>query len=215
METIKTFGKEAVVSLTRLTYRQIDYWATTGVVIPFKPGAGRGSRREYSFTDIVALRVAKKLKEDGISLQKIRKALVWLRKQEDFRDLSQLLGELKFVTDGETLFVVDRDLERDREKIIDALKSGQCVFSVTLGRIIEDLKGEVRHLAKLGRETKVGVGNRPFTITLIPNPDAGFAAQCKEIPSVISEGGTEQEALDNIIDTLGRLENKKEETQAM
>ena len=90
---MNTFGKEAVVSLTGLTYRQIDCWATTGVVIPFKPGTGKGSRREYSFTDIVALRVAKKLKENGISLPKIRKALAWLRKQEDFKNLIQPLGE--------------------------------------------------------------------------------------------------------------------------
>lgn len=215
METIKTFGKEAVVSLTGLTYRQIDYWATTGVVIPFKPGAGKGSRREYSFTDMVALRVAKKLKEDGISLQKIRKALAWLRKQEDFKDLRQPLGELKFVTDGETLFVVDRDLGREREKIIDALKNGQNIFSVTLGKIIEDLQGEVRQLAK-PRETKVWVGNRPFTVILIPDQeDGGFTVQCKEIPAAITGGETEQEALDNIIDALELLENKKEKTQTV
>lgn len=152
MGTISTFGKEAVVSLSGLTYRQIDYWATTGVVIPFKPGAGKGSRREYSFTDIVALRVAKKLKEDGISLPKIRKAIAWLRKQEDFKNLIQPLGELKFVTDGENLFVVERDLECEQERIIDVLKNGQHVFSVTLGRIIEDLQGEVRQLSK-PRET--------------------------------------------------------------
>jgi DNA-binding transcriptional MerR regulator len=123
------------------------------VVIPIKPGTGKGSRREYSFTDIVALRVAKKLKEDGISLQKIRSALCWLRRQKEFRELRQPLGELKFVTDGETLFVVNRDLAQDQEKILDALKKGQHVFSVTLGRIIEDLRGEVKHLAQ-DRETK-------------------------------------------------------------
>lgn len=215
MEIINTFGKGAVISLTGLTYKQIDYWATTGVVIPFKPGTGKGSRREYSFTDIVALRVAKKLKEDGISLQKIRKALGWLRKQEDFKGLIQPLGELKFVTDGETLFVVDRDLDREREKIIDALKNGQHVFSVTLGRIIEDLQGEVRQLAK-PRETKVWVGNRPFTVILTPTlKNAGFTAQCKEILAVISEGKTEQEALGNIIDVLELYEHEKEESQTM
>lgn len=148
MENVDTYGKEAAISLSGLTYRQLDYWATTGVVIPIKPGAGKGSRREYSFIDIVALRVAKKLREDGISLQKIRMALRWLRKQKDFKDLRQPLGELKFVTDGETLFVVNRDLVREQEKILDALKNGQHVFSVTLGRIIEDLQGEVKRLAK-------------------------------------------------------------------
>ncbi len=216
MKTIETFGKEEAVSLTGLTYRQIDYWATTGVVIPFKPGAGKGSRREYSFTDIVALRVAKKLKEDGVSLQKIRKALTWLSKQEDFKDLSQPLGELKFVTDGETLFVVDRDLDRDKEKIIDALSKGQYVFSVTLGSIIEDLKGEVRNFTKARRKTKVLIGSRSFTIILTYDLEGTeFMVWCEELPSFISKGKTEQEALHNIIDVLDRYEYEREEPKAM
>ena len=103
---------------------------------------------------------------------------------------------------GKPFFVVDRDLERSRERIIDVLKNGQHVFSVTLGKIIEDLQREVRQLAK-PKETKVWVGNRPFTVILIPAPkDGGFIAQCKEIPAAISGGKTEQEALDNIIDVL-------------
>ncbi|MCK9374990.1 MAG: MerR family transcriptional regulator [Syntrophobacterales bacterium] len=210
MEPIKeTFGKKTVEALTELTYRQIDYWATTGVVIPSVPAAGKGSRREYSFKDLVALRVAKKLKKDGISLQKIRKALDWLRKQDEFKDLRQPLAELRFVTDGETLFVTD--LERDREKIIDALKQGQLVFSVALGKIIEDLHGEIRRLAR-SRETKVWVGNRPFTVVLTPDlEDGGFTVQCKEEPAAISHGATEQEAVGNIIDALELcLEHEKE-----
>ena len=114
----ETFGKKVVVALTGLTYRQIDHWARTGVVIPFKAGAGKGTRREYTFKDLVALRVARKFKEvDGISLQKIRKAVDYLRK--NFPDLRQPLAELRLVTDGETLFLVDRDIDRERERIMD------------------------------------------------------------------------------------------------
>jgi DNA-binding transcriptional MerR regulator len=216
LKTVETFGKEDVISLTGLTYRQIDYWAATGVVIPFKPGMGKGSRREYSFTDIVALRVAKKLKEDGITLQKIRKALAWLSKQEDFKDLTQPLGKLKFVTNGENLFVVDRDLDRDKEKIIDALSKGQYVFSVTLGSIIEDLKGEVRNFTKARRKTKVLIGSRSFTIILTYDPEGTeFMVWCEELPSFTSKGKTEQEALHNIIDVLERYEHEREEPKAM
>ncbi|MEW6659167.1 MAG: MerR family transcriptional regulator [Thermodesulfobacteriota bacterium] len=207
----ETFGKKTVEALTGLTYRQIDYWASTGVVIPFGPAAGKGSRREYSFKDLVALRVAKKLKKDGISLQKIRKSLAWLRKQDEFKDLRQPLAELRFVTDGETLFVMN--VEKDQEKIIDALKQGQLVFSVALGKIIEDLQGEVKQLAK-PRETRVRVDNRPFTVVLTPDlEDGGFTVQCVEEPAAISEGETEQEALDNIIDALELCLKQEKEWQ--
>jgi DNA-binding transcriptional MerR regulator len=200
MDMIETYGKKAVVALTGLTYRQIDHWATTGVVVPIKAGKGKGSRREYSFKDLVALRMAKKLVADGISLQKIRKALGWLRKQEEFKDLRQPLAELRFVTDGETLFVTD--LDKDRERIMDALKQGQLVFSVSVKEIIEDLRGAVKQLAAL-KASKVRVRNQSFSVALTPDFEAGgYTVQCKEIPAAISQGETEQEAIDNIIEVL-------------
>jgi DNA-binding transcriptional MerR regulator len=205
----ETFGKKAVVTLTGLTYRQVDHWARTGVVIPFKAGAGKGTRREYTFNDLVALRVARKFKEeDGISLQKIRKAVAYLRK--NFPDLRQPLAELRLVTDGDTLFLVDRDIDREQERIMDALKQGQQVFSVVIGKIIEDLQGEVKQLAT-PKETKVQLGARPYSITLTPDlEDGGLIAQCKEIPAAISQGETEQEAIENIIEVLEEHLNKAE-----
>jgi DNA-binding transcriptional MerR regulator len=205
----ETFGKKAVVTLTGLTYRQVDHWARTGVVIPFKAGAGKGTRREYTFNDLVALRMARKFKEeDGISLQKIRKAVAYLRK--NFPDLRQPLAELRLVTDGDTLFLVDRDIDREQERIMDALKQGQQVFSVVIGKIIEDLQGEVKQLVT-PKETKVQLGARPYTITLIPDlEDGGLIAQCKETPAAISKGETEQEAIENIIEVLEEQLDKAE-----
>jgi len=211
METVRTFGKKAVLALTGLTYRQIDYWTTTGIVVPFKTSAGKGSRREYSFMDLVQLRVAKRLRADGISLQKLRKSLAWLRK--NFPQVGAPLFTLRFVTDGETLFVMDPD--KNRERIIDTLKAGQTIFSVALGEIIEVLRGEVKQLAT-PKETKVWVGNRQFTVTITSNlEDSGYTVRCKEEPAAITQGETEQEALDNIIDTLELLEHEGGITQAM
>ena len=74
------FGKKVVIALTGVSGRQVEYWATTGVVRPSIPAAGKGTRRGYSFRDLVALRVAKELRDGGISLQKIQNCLSWLRK---------------------------------------------------------------------------------------------------------------------------------------
>ena len=136
-----TFGKKAVIVLTGVSGRQMEHWATTGVVRPSIPATGKGTRRGYSFKDLVALRVAKRLKDEGISLQKIRKALAFLRR--NFPDVKEPLADLRLLTDGETIFLMDRD----PQKIMDTLKGGQFVFSLALGEIIAGLQGELKKLA--------------------------------------------------------------------
>jgi len=203
------FGRKAVVALTGLTGRQMDHWATSGVVKPSVRGAaGKGTRREYSFKDLVALKTAKRLKDEGISLQKIRKSLAWLRK--NFPDLKQPLAQLRFITDGETIFVLDRDPER----IMDTLSSGQFLFAFALGELIEGLKGELKKFAA-PKEEQVTVNARTFTVVLTPDlEDGGYTVQCKEIPAAISQGESEQEALDNIIDALELCLDHEKEVQA-
>lgn len=191
------FGKKTVIALTGVSGRQVDYWATEKVVRPsIKDAAGKGTRREYSFKDLVALKVAKRLRNEGISLQKIRKSLAWLRKH--FPNLKQPLAELRFLTDGETVFVLDRD----PQKILDTLKGGQFVFYLALGEIIEALQGELKKLAT-PKEERVMVEGEEFSVILTPDlEDGGYTVQCKEIPAAISQGETEQEALDNITEVL-------------
>lgn len=199
------FGKKAVIALTGVSARQVEHWATSGVVRPSIAAAGKGTRRGYSFKDLVALRVAKRLKDEGISLQKIRKTLTFLRK--NFPGVKEPLAELRFLTDGETVFVMDRD----PQKILDTLKGGQFVFSLALGEIIQGLQGELKKFAA-PKEEKVMVEGRTFTVVLTPDlEDGGFTVQCSQEPWAISQGKTEQEALDNIIDALELgLEHERE-----
>ena len=200
-----TFGKKTVIALTGVSGRQVEHWATTGVVRPSIPAAGKGTRRGYSFKDLVALRVAKRLKDEGISLQKISKALAYLRK--NFPDVKEPLAELRLLTDGDTIFLMDQD----PQKILDTLKGGQFVFSLALGEIIAGLQGELKKLAT-PKEEKVMVDGQTFTVVLTPDlEDGGFTIQCREELAAISHGATEQEALDNILDALELcLEHEKE-----
>ena len=161
------------------------------------------------------MRVAKRLKDEGISLQKIRKALAFLRK--NFPGKKEPLAGLRLLTDGKDLFV----LTDDPDVALNALKR-HFVFSLALGEIIEGLQGELKKLA-IPKEEKVMVEGREFTVVLTPDlEDGGFTVQCKEEPAAISHGGTEQEALDNIMDALelclvheGELQAAKEKTQAV
>lgn len=191
-----TFGRKAVLALLGISKMQLEHWDRSGIVRPSKAAAGKGTRREYSFRDLVALKVAKRLRDEGISLQKIRKALAYLRK--NFPEKETYLSEFRFLTDGATIFVVDRDPQR----FLDTLKDGQLVISLALGEWMEALKGEVKKLAT-PKEEKVMVEGRELTVVLTPDlEDGGFMVQCREIPGAVSQGETEQEALDNISEVL-------------
>lgn len=190
------FGAKVIQEITGVSRMQLQHWDRTGIVRPsIRVGAGKGSRREYSFKDLVQLKVAKRLREEGISLQKIRKALEFLRK--NFPDVKAPLAELRFLTNGVDLFV----LTVDPQVILDALK-GQFVFSFALGELINGLKGSIKNL-EVPREEKVFVGEREFTAILTPDlEDGGYTVTCKEIAAAISQGETIQEALDNLVDAI-------------
>ncbi|MET3935152.1 DNA-binding transcriptional MerR regulator [Arthrobacter sp. OAP107] len=73
-----------------ITYRQLDYWARTGLVEPAVRGAaGSGSQRLYGFRDILVLKVVKRLLDTGVSLQQIRSAVEHLR-ERGVEDLAQI-----------------------------------------------------------------------------------------------------------------------------
>jgi DNA-binding transcriptional MerR regulator len=191
-----TFGRKAVMALVGISKMQLEHWDRSGIIRPSKTAAGKGTRREYDFRDLVALKVAKRLRDEGVSLKKIRKALAYLRK--NFPKKETFLSEFRFLTDGATIFVVDRDPRR----ILDTLKGGQLVISLALGEWMEALKGEVKKLAT-PKEEEIMVEGQTFTVVLTPDlEDGGFMVQCQEIPGAVSQGETEQEALDNIIEVL-------------
>ena len=189
------FGRKVVMPLTGITRMQLEHWAKSGIVRPSRAGGGKGTRNEYSFRDLVQLRVAKKLRDEGVSLQKIRKSLAYLRK--NFPEIEAPLAELTFLTNGVDLFV----LTADTKLILNTLR-GQYDFSLALGHLIEGLRGELRKLS-VPKEEKVKVRGRSFIVVLTPDlEEGGYAVTCKEIPAAISQGETEQEAIDNIIDAL-------------
>jgi DNA-binding transcriptional MerR regulator len=203
-----TFGKKAALALTGVSARQLEHWAATGIVRPsVKAATGKGSRREYSFKDLVALKVAKRLRDEGISLQKIRKSLAWLRRH--FPEVTAPLAELRFLTNGADLFVLDRD----PEKILDALRNGQLVISLALGELIEALKGELKRFA-YPKEARIFAAGRTFTALLTPGMEGeGYSAQCVEVAGAVSRGETETDALDNLVELLERFASPKEASQ--
>jgi DNA-binding transcriptional MerR regulator len=200
------FNTRTIAKILGLSIRQIDYWDRTHFVKPsVSEASGYGSIRLYSFTDLIQLKVAKTLIDKGISLQKIRKAINYLRK--NIPEVKKPLSELRFLTDGETIFVITRE----KKVIIDTLKSGQLVLSVALGKIIEDLEGEVITLQR-ERKYEVTVRGEQYPVVLRSDAnDSCYWIECPSLPGCASQGDVVEEALEMIKDAIkGRLEMSKE-----
>lgn len=122
-----------VCKIVGITYRQLDYWARTGLVAPSVQRAeGSGTQRLYAFDDIVQLRVVKRLVDTGISLQRVRVAL------QELQSRGRSLADVTLVADGQSVFMVD-----DNQQVIDLLQRGQGVFAIAVGPVVEELRGEV------------------------------------------------------------------------
>src|SRR5512142_1952888 len=121
-----------------VSLRQIQYWDEQGFIRPsVKPAEGRGTKRLYSFHDLICLKVVKDLAHHGLSLNKIRRCL---------RPLRAYAGagghppeSLKYLTDGEKLFMITSD----RQKILDAMEH-QFVLSLGIGNLVRELSGAVK-----------------------------------------------------------------------
>jgi predicted RNase H-like HicB family nuclease len=203
------FNTKTVIRITGLTQRQIDYWDRTHFIKPsVKEASGYGTARLYSFSDLVQLKVARMLIEKGVSLQKIRKSITYLKK--NFPDVEKPLAEMRFITDGETLFV----LTDNKKKILDTLAKGQMVFALAIGELIEELTGEVRKLDQ-EKKYKVSIKGKAYEVVMHPDlEEGGFWVDCPSLPGCASQGDTVEEALEMIKDSIkGHLEVEAEKSK--
>jgi DNA-binding transcriptional MerR regulator len=120
-----------------ITYRQLDYWARTGLVVPtIRSASGSGSQRLYSFKDILVLKVVKRLLDTGVSLQNIRVAVDALRARgvED-------LARITLLSDGTTVYECTSS-----EEVVDLLRGGQGVFGIAVSGALRELVGSLAHM---------------------------------------------------------------------
>jgi len=120
-----------------ITYRQLDYWARTGLIEPTVRGAkGSGSQRLYSFQDILLLKVVKRLLDAGISLQQIRTAVSHLRDRG-----TDDLTRVTLMSDGVSVYECTSN-----DEIIDLLQGGQGVFGIAIGGVWQEIEGTLAEL---------------------------------------------------------------------
>ncbi|MFM9134638.1 MAG: MerR family transcriptional regulator [bacterium] len=120
-----------------ITYRQLDYWARTGLVEPsIRPASGSGTQRLYAFRDILILRIVKRLIDTGVSLPNIRAAVRHLadRGGDD-------LARITLMSDGASIYEC-----RSPDEVIDLVRGGQGVFGIAVGRVWQEVEGSLANL---------------------------------------------------------------------
>ncbi|MFE7465319.1 MerR family transcriptional regulator [Streptomyces sp. NPDC057499] len=136
-----------------ITYRQLDYWARTGLVEPsVRPAYGSGTQRLYSFRDVVLLKIVKRFLDTGVALQNIRTTVQHLRAR-GFQDLERMT----LMSDGATVYECSSP-----DEVVSLLQGGQGVFGIAVGVVWQDVDAALSQLH--GERVDTGetlVGNNP------------------------------------------------------
>ncbi len=121
MAVEQSFSGRRAAEIVGITYRQLDYWARTDLVRPsVTDAAGSGSRRRYSYQDLLRLKVIKTLLDAGIRLESVREVFAYMQDQ-----LGEDITSANLVVSGNRSV-----LARSGEELIDLVQKGQGVLNV-------------------------------------------------------------------------------------
>lgn len=135
-----------VTKIVGISYRQLDYWARTGLVRPSVQDAqGSGTQRLYSFQDLALLKLIKRMLDSGVNLQQIRKAMSTLKELKE-----PALGTT-LVSDGKRIYSLESP-----EAVVDLLARGQGVFAIAVDKVWTELEGT---LEKTNRRRGRGIAS--------------------------------------------------------
>ncbi|MEO3977407.1 MerR family transcriptional regulator [Streptomyces sp. CAU 1734] len=120
-----------------ITYRQLDYWARTGLVEPsVRSACGSGTQRLYSLRDVVVLKIVKRFLDTGVALQNIRAAVLHLRAR-GCADLERMT----LMSDGATVYECSSP-----DEVVDLLQGGQGIFGIAVGVVWRDVESALSRL---------------------------------------------------------------------
>ena len=133
-----------------ITYRQLDYWARKQIVEPsITPSHGSGSRRLYSFKDVVILAVSKRLLDAGVNLQNVTATIGFLS-----RRTTAQLADVTIMCDGQQVYECTTS-----EQMLNLLRSGKAVFGVSVGSLWHEIDEALEH------EDYVDLASKPAALS--------------------------------------------------
>ena len=134
------FSGTQAATVVGITYRQLDYWARTDLIRPsLTDASGSGSRRRYSYKDLLELRVIKTLLDAGIKLESVRDVFEYMREHVDSD-----IASAHLVISGNSVMLADGD------ELIDVLRNGQGVLNVlSLASVKQEVDDQLPNAVEL------------------------------------------------------------------
>ena len=193
---MESYGSRFIERVFDVPTATLHYWDKTGILKPaVRPAAGRGSRRLYSFRDLVQILVVSRLRDMGLSLQRVRKCLQFLRK--NFPELEAPLAQLSFVSDGETVFV----LTDDPDQLLDTLRE-QFVWSLPISTLVKSARAKIESETQEHKEI-MRIEGQDFTVSIEQDPeDSWWVGLVEELPGCGSQGSTLDELRGMVADAI-------------
>ena len=182
-----------VARLTGSTVRMIDHWARTGLLRPSgQEAAGKGSKRRYTFRDVVVLQAIRNLRQCNCPLQKIRKTIRYLQSHYPEETQADVLAKLTLLTDGQRVYMLT-----DERQLMD-VSSRQLQISawvVYVGKLILETTERLESLAQAWTERVIHGGKVfLFDVDRVPSPP-GYVARCRELPGALRQAPTADQAV--------------------
>ncbi len=181
-------SKEAA-RLAGISYRQLDHWTRLGVVKPEQEASGSGTARRWSGRQVVELRVIAGLRKAGVSMQRIGRAVGWLRRH--LPKVKTPLSELSFATDGRRIFY----LSPNPGKLVNVLAGGQAVLTIPMAGMVE-----------VAADWPVPTGGSAVAYDLPQKIELGedgyFVAHCPALRGCWTQGKTREEAQANLQEAI-------------
>ncbi len=149
------FSGTQAAEVVGISYRQLDYWARTNLVRPSSlDAAGSGSRRVYTYRDLLELRVIKNLLDAGIKLESVREVFKYLRNHVDTE-----IAAAHIVISGQSVVLCQGD------QLVDVLRNGQGVLNVLpLSGVKEQVDSQILRIERA--KTQPAITRLPDTIAL-------------------------------------------------
>ncbi len=151
----QSYSGKKVTEIVGISYRQLDYWTRTELVVPsIEKGEGSGRRRRYSYKDLLELRVIKNLIDGGIKVEKIREIFEYLKD-----GLAEDVTKVNLVISGNKTVLV-----QSGDELVDLLKKGQGVLNILpLATVKEEVDSAIIELhpdnVDTGDVTQVATGS--------------------------------------------------------
>lgn len=181
-----------VSRLTGATVRMIGHWVRTGLLRPSGIDAwGKGSRRQFTFQDVIVLHAILSLREGNCPLQKIRTAIRYLKAHYPDVPTSQVLAKLTLLTDGKKVYLLT-----DEHQMMDVVtRQLQITWAVPLGRIILETSQRLEAMPQTWTEPFIIEGRLLHIALSRKRSGEPFVARCIQLPGAVVEAPTAEEAV--------------------